>query len=70
MNDADYPKILILHRSVDINLDKSANNIFSTRYQLSILDYTDLLLDSKFVYDIIIKKIIINQNWNELFGLT
>jgi hypothetical protein len=66
---SNYPKILILHRGIDINVDQERNKMFSEKFQLSILDYQDILRDKKLVYDIIVKKITINQNWNGILGI-
>ena len=70
IEQSNYPKILILHRSVDINVDKRLNEIFSERYQLSIIDYEDILLNTKLVYDVIVKKVTISQNWAGLLTTT
>jgi hypothetical protein len=70
IENANYPKILLLHRGININVDKQRKKMFSERYELLIIDYQDLLLNTKLVYDVIVKKITINQNWNGLFGTT
>ena len=58
---------LILGKSIDINVD-NPDKIFTERYKLDIIDYQDMLLNTKLVYDIVVKKITINQNWEGLLG--
>jgi len=65
--NSKFPKILILHKKVEINSDGNIYNLFTERLLLEILDYNDELLKTKIVYDIHIKQIKITQQQNGLF---
>lgn len=50
-----YPKMLILHRSVQINTGNSAN-ITNFIYNLEVLDYKDSITGNPIVYDVYVQK--------------
>lgn len=62
-----YPKILILHKKVELDLKADINSFFKERFELKLLDYYDIIFNSKFVYDIYIKQVRITQQKNGLF---
>ena len=54
-----FPKLLFLHRTVTINPD--ANDIISFIYKLDILDYYDRFTSNPIVYDIYVRKVIVEE---------
>jgi hypothetical protein len=66
IKDLKFPKILIMHKKVEINLNPN-EDLFKEKYFLEMLDYNDILLNTKIVYDIYFKQIRITQSQNGLF---
>ena len=67
IKELKFPKILILHKKIEINTNEQVEKIFKEQYFLEILNYNDELLNTKIVYDIHIKQVRITQQQNGFF---
>jgi hypothetical protein len=57
LKDQKFPKILLIHRDMEINQSGKSSNIGTNVYKLKILDYKEPILDNPYLYDVNVKQI-------------